>query len=200
MKNILRLATMMVILTGAFSCRTEAQNPSDVEETDFFYTDAGEKEFFKVRKDKLVLKCQSADDAKALCKESVFLSAYDVNYVWVIGTINPQKTTLDDLLKIPQVVDATYGLEYKDGTLHYPTDKIYVKFKDGKSPEGVIAESDLAENVVTIELVDEFHQGYLITLNAPLGNILQICRNLFESGLCNSASPSFIREAPMDNF
>jgi hypothetical protein len=188
--NILKITLILLALTGWPSC----QPPLDMEDNDFFYTDTGEKVFFKVRKDKLILKCPSKEEAKALCKESMFISAYDLNCVWVIGTVDPKRTNLADLLKMPQVTDATYGLEYIDGTLQYPTDQIGIDFKDGQSVEKLLEDTGLRESVEKIELFDSYSELYLITLNAELGSILKICRNMFESELCKSAAPSFIRE------
>ena len=164
------------------------------DETDFYYTDKGETEFFNIRKDKVIIKTESAEDAKALCKHDVFLSAYDVAYIWVIATIDPSKTVLNDLLKMPGVFDATYGLEYTDGTMQYPTDLVSVNFKEGKLPEEVLNAIGLTENVESVEFIYPDFNGYNITLNVGLSDIMQICRDLYESGLCEAASPSFIRE------
>ena len=160
---------------------------------DFYYGDEGKKEILYVRKDKVIIKAESADIAKALCDETVFSSAYDVSYYFVIATINPKKTKLGDIWKIPGVVDATYGLEYADGTFQYPSDHIFMKCKDN-TPEEILDAVGLTENVVEIELFDTFSEIYLITLNTRLGAILKTCRNLCESGLCEFAEPSFFRE------
>ncbi len=188
------VATLCIVCTLSFMASgCGKSNSGDEGFTDFFYTDKGEKEYFNVRKDKLILKCKSAEDAKALAKEPFFTSAYNL-YDWVIGTIDPKKTKLDNLLKRPEVVSATYGLEYSDGTLQYPTDRICVKFKEELTPEAVLDETGLTKSVETIELFNPDSELYLITLNVKLGDILQICRNLFESGLSKSASPVFILE------
>ena len=160
---------------------------------DFYYTDTGKKEVLKVRKDKVIIKAESADIAKTMCNESVFMSAYDVGF-WVIATINPKKTKLEHLLKMAGVVDATYGLEYIDGTLQYSKNVISVNMKNGISPEEILGTTGLTENVETIEFYDTYFNGYRITLNVRLCYILQISRNMFESGLCKVAGPSFFIE------
>jgi hypothetical protein len=77
--------------------------------------------------------------------------------------------------------------------LQYPTDKIYAGFK-GFSPEEALGKAGLTENVVEIELCDADRKGYDVTLDVKLSDILRICRNLYESGLCEWAEPSFFRE------
>ncbi len=188
------VATLCIVYTLSFTAAgCGKSNSGDEDFTDFFYNDKGEKSYLKIRKDKLILKCTSAEDAKALTKEPFFTSAYDVGH-WVIGTIEPKKTKLDELLKEPEVVSATYGLEYSDGTLQYPTDRIYVKFKEGLTPEAVLDEIGLTESVEAIELFNPYSEIYKITLNVGLGDILKICRELFETDLCEWAEPNFFRE------
>jgi len=78
-------------------------------QSDFFYTDKGEKETFKIRKDKMILKTKSATDAKVLSNQAIFRSAYDVSYDCVIATIDTFQIKLDDLKQRSDVVDATYA-------------------------------------------------------------------------------------------
>ena len=174
------------------------ENPLTEDElydgSDFYYGDGGKEEYFKIRKDKIVIKTKSVEEAKALCKQDIFLRAYDVNGIWVLATIDPRQINLEDLLQMENIIGATYAFEYADGTLQYPKDKIYIKFIDEKSPDEVFAAIGLTENVVAIELFNEYSTGYLVTFDVNLGDILQLSRTLFESGLCKSASPSFILE------
>jgi len=165
----------------------------------FYYGDNGKKESFKIRKDKAIIKTKSTTEAQALSKNAAFRSAYDVNYNWIIATIDTLQTKLNELNQRPDVVDATYALEYFDGTLQYLTDRIFVEYKEGISMEKLFDEIGLSKNVETIELFDSWSDIYLITLNVELGDILKICQNLFESGLCKSANPVFICETKPDN-
>ena len=203
MKRIVLIhAAILLLFAGSFSCQNKEQDFLD-EETDFYYTDIGEKEYFIVRKDKVILKCKSEAEAKALAKQKIFLSAYTIAYdessSWVIGTIDPEKTKLNDLLQKSEVVSATYGLEYVDGALQYPTDRISVTFKKGQTPESVLDAIGLTENVEAIELFDSWSDLYLITLNIKLSDILLTSRILFESELCVSAEPSFFLELKHPN-
>ncbi|MDR2968477.1 MAG: hypothetical protein LBV32_02595 [Tannerellaceae bacterium] len=142
------IIVLTTITIGFFSCTRDLEAPdvtndgiltrgADIGE--FFYTAyKGKKTFFNIRKDRVIIKTNSETEAKELCKQDVFLSdrpAYDVAYVWVLASIDPEKTNLDDLLKLPGVVDATYGLECEDGILHYPTNRIYIKLNEGLAPE-----------------------------------------------------------------
>ena len=160
---------------------------------DFFYGDEGKKEILSVRKDKVIIITETEVDAKALIEKSVFSQAYNTGER-VMATIDPKKTHLGDLWKMPGVVDATYGLEYVDGTLQYPKNVIYAIFAEGYTPEEVLDAAGLIESVEDIELRDPFYKGYYITLNAKLGDILRISRDLFEMGLCIAAQPSFVRQ------
>ena len=190
-KSIFIISAILLILAGSFSsCGKE----DDENKYDFFYTDNGEKETFTIRKDKVILKAKSEVEADALSKNAIFVSARTVDYDWVIATINPQKTKLDNLLQRTDVVSATYGLEYADGTLQYPTNMIHIKIKENFTFEEVFDVTGLTESIKTKELINENHEIYLITLNVELGDILRICRNLFETKMCEFAIPSFIRE------
>jgi hypothetical protein len=151
-------------------------------------------EILKIRKDRVIIKTESETDAVALSKHDVFLSAYDVSYLWVIATVDSLKTSLDDLMQIPEVVDAAYGLEHDDGTLQYLTDRICMQTEKGQSPENILAHFGIAENIKEIELLDPYSEVYLITLDVKLGDILQICKKLEESGMCKYAEPPFIME------
>ena len=189
-KNILNITSIFLILAVSFSaCRKE-----EAVLFDFFYSSNGEKECFKIRKDKVIIKCKTEADAKELTKQNVFITAYNVNYDMVIATIDPKKTNLENLMQIASVVSSTYGLEYSDGNLQYPTNKIFVSIKEGQSIESILHHIKISENVEEIELFNENKSTYLVSLNVKLGDILKICRNLFESELCEYAEPSFIRE------
>ena len=66
--------------------------------------------------------------------------------------------------------------------------------KKGQSPESVLAHVGLTEKVEAIELFipDCDSDTYLVTLNVKLDHILQVCKNLAESGLCYFAEPDFV--------
>jgi len=163
-------------------------------QVDFLYNGKGEKDYFNVRKDKVIIKTKSALEAKELTKQSIFHSASDINYDIVIATIDSTIVNLDDLLQMTEVISATYGLEYADGILHYPSYSIFVRFKDGQSPMEVLNKTNLRKSIETIELFDPYSTIYEIILISDLSDILRICRCLFESGLCVFAEPSFIRQ------
>ena len=210
--NILKKIAAIALMLGAsyFSCTKNVEFEeleaielhsvlkSDIER-EFYYTDKGDKVYFNIRKDRVILKTRNEADAKALSEHEVFIFAYDVSYIWVIGYIDPQKTSLDDLIKIPEVVDATYGLEYADGTLIYPSHQISVKGKDDNHPENILKDDALYENVVAIDLFDSYSEIYLITLNVKLSDILSICRDMFESDLYICAAPTSFREMKPHN-
>jgi len=169
---------------------------SGTDETDFYYTETGEKEFLNIRKDKVIIKTESVENAKALCSQPVFISAYNVGF-WVLATIDPSKTNPDNWLEMQGVIDATYGLEYVDGTLQYPDGIITLKCKGGNSPEEVLEAAGLRKSIETIELFDTWSNSYHITLNVKLDNILRISRDLYESGLYEFAQPNFFLQVKL---
>ena len=168
-------------------------------QSDFIYSEKGEKLYFKIRNDKLILKTKSAIEAKALSKQTVFRSAYDVNYDMVIITIDTLQINRNNLMQKNDILDVTCALEYIDGTLQYPSNQILVRFKEGQSKEKILDDIGLTKSIETVELFDPYSEIYIITLNVKLGDILQICRNLFESGFCTFAEPSFFREIKLHN-
>ncbi len=163
-------------------------------QVDFLYSEKGEKEYLKIRKDKMIIKTKSPEDAKALVKETVFYSAYDIYDNMVIATIDTLQTKLDGLNKKLDVFDVAYALEYKDGVLHYPSYRMFVKFKKGQSSAKVLDNIGLTKSIKAIELFNPYSEIYKITLDVKLEQIMQICRSLYESGCCVFAEPSFIRE------
>ena len=179
-----------------FSCRQITEKEDLDEKTDFFYVKEESgieyyKQEFTIRKDHVILKCKSADDAKAMTKQSIFSFALDIGF-WVLGGIDPKKTKLDELLQKPEVADIAYGMEYNgNGIINFPTNRFFVLCKEGQTPESVLDATDLTDSVETIELFDAWSNLYLVTLNVKLGDALRISRVLFESGLRDAAEPVF---------
>ena len=200
-KTLLFLTAFLVMGSFAACTKSDSNDDNPINDTKSgegntsvsYYTDKGEKLVFNIRKDKVIIKTKSDADAKELTKQDIFLSdrpAYDVAGCWVIATIDSVKTQLNDIMQLSGVVDAAYGLEYgKD--LHYPSNQIFLQCS---APEDVLARIGLAKNVESIELINPYSTIYLITLNVKLGDIVKICRNLYESGLCHFAEPVFFRE------
>ena len=160
-------------------------------ETDFIYREDGSKQYFKIRTDHLILKCRSAEDAKALSEQDIFINA-SVHDDEIIAMIDPSQITLADLLQRQEVVDGIYTFETMfEGIIIALQTLLYVKFTDGLTPEEVLYRAGLTRYVVSIELFNEWSMGYYILLNVKLGDILRICRELHELGLVKVASPSY---------
>ena len=175
---------------GTFTLKTK----TTYGETDFIYRGNGEKDYFTFRKDKVIIQCNSKDEAEKLFNRGFFYWQDPSNYENVLATIiNPLKITILDILQLPEVVDAAYGLEYHDYTLYYPNKSVYVEFKDGLTPEEVFDAIGLSEKVEEITLVS-YPGGYWIELDVPFRDIFRVCRKLYESGLCKFAEPLFIRQ------
>lgn len=208
--NILNHSVIALMLAiGSFSCmqndfevlEVEKENSmlkSHVESEAFYYKEDGNKECFKIRRDKVIIKTTSAEVAKILCKQENFVSAFNVGY-WILGSIDSLKTNLDFFMQMPEIIDVTYGLEYADGTLIYPTKVIAVNMKDGISYDEVIDKIGLTQNVESVELVFSDFNYYYITFDNRLCDILLISRNLFETGFCINSTPVFFRELKLHN-
>jgi len=189
------VCTLFFMVQGCERQASSGNDDASLPSYESYYSSPlGVNEKLTVRNDRVIMKTKPEADAKALYEKSVFRSAHDLGTGWVIASIDPQKTKLDGLKKMAEVDDAVYGLEYTDGTMHYPSDHIFVKFKDNEDPAQVLAKAGLSESVVTMELFDEYNDIYNIMLNVKLEKILQFCRDLYENGLCIFAEPSFFRE------
>jgi len=206
--TVAAVAAMCIACTLFFTapgCRIQVGDGQEVSGTDpltssdFYYNEQGEMQNFTVCKDKVMIKTKSEADAKELCNQSLFRSADIVNFVFVLASIDPTKTKLDDLLKRSDVVSATYGLKYLDGsTIQYPNGEIFVKCKEEHSVEKLLNDTGLNENVESMELFRPETKIYLISLNVNLGDIFAACRKLFETGFCEFAEPSFFREMKLN--
>ena len=194
MKKLKKLFKHAVFLLAIAIAVAGCDNPIDEDDmTDFFYNIRGEKEIFTITKDKVVIKCRSEAEARALTKHPVFISGYHVyvsqNLVYG-GTIDPEKTNLDYFLMMPEVVSAAYGLKYNNGTsIYLPSDHIYVKLKEGYSIKEALNKVGLTESVVEIDVSNA--SSYRIYLDVDLGDIFRISRVLFESGYCEYALPGY---------
>ncbi|MDR1562578.1 MAG: S8 family serine peptidase [Dysgonamonadaceae bacterium] len=84
-------------------------------------------------------------------------------------------------------------LEYSDGTLMSPTDKIFVKCGEGKTIEKVLEQAKVSHIVRSVSLFNKNHSIYQLTVRSDLYNVMDIAVTLYQSGLCEFAEPSFLR-------
>ena len=161
-------------------------------QTDSLYIGA-KKVYFKIRKDRVIVKSQSEPEAQTLSKQTMFFDAHNVGNL-VIATIDSTKTNLEVLRQAPNTADIAYALECTDGTFYYPTNMIFVKLKKEHLIEKILDSVGLSKNVKSIELDRETNETntYMIILNVNLEGILLICRNLYETGVCEFAEPNFM--------
>jgi hypothetical protein len=162
-------------------------------QTDYFYLDNGEKVNFKTRRDKVILKTQSATEVQSLSKQTGLSSVNQLIEGYVIATLDTLQTKKDDLKQKPGVIDVSYLLEYADGTLQTPSDKIFVKPKKGQTIEQFIKNAGLSKSRTGTELIIPEDEIYLVTLNVAIGDILPLTRKLYESKLCEFAEPCFFK-------
>ena len=159
-------------------------------ETDFYYRENGSKDCFKIKTDRLILKCRSVEDAKVLLEQDIFINA-SVHSDEIIAMIDPSQITLADLLQRQEVIDGIYAFEtvFESMVIALKT-QLYVKFTDGLTPEEALDRAGLTLYVASIELSNPWSMGYRIVFDVKLGDILRICRELHELGLVKVAEPS----------
>lgn len=184
-----------VLIWGDISVilQTMERGRSEDAETVFLYTPEGEKYYFEVMKDYVIIEAEQGYDTRNFINQPALLHGHTWR-PWTTAevVIDPNETDLDDITQMPGVADATYLLLYAYGEHYYPTNRIYVEFKNGITPEEALEEVGLTENIVSIELKYEKRNGYGIILNVKLNEIINICNTLYEFGLCTVAEPSFV--------
>jgi hypothetical protein len=168
-------------------------------QSNFFYSSNGEKVWFNIRKDKVILKSKSTIGTQRILQQTGISSAYSFNEDKVIATIDTLITMIDALAQNADVADATYFLEYADGILQAPTDKIFVKLKKAQSLDSLFDKIGFSENIVSTTLINPHHGIYSVTLNVKLGDVLSITRELFETDLFEFVEPSFLRQLKLHN-
>lgn len=174
--------------------------PKEPQEVSFYYR-GDQKIELTVREDKVITKTASNEDAKVLCENEIFIFE-GIRWPqgeYIIASIDPATTTIEDVRKVTGVLSATYGLEGDFGLMCWPTDQIFVKPVEGTSIGNIIDEAVLSEYIKETELSNPYSGSYLITLNLNLEHILWASNELFETELCEYAEPSFYREAQLGN-
>ena len=157
----------------------------------FVYTATGRKEYFKVRKDMMLITAKSDQSANNLLKQAVFDSVYVQIGKQLIVIVDSIKIKMADIEQNKDISGMSYILEY-DHVLHAADDVVFVKCKKDKKIDQVIDMVGLREHIDHIELINEISQIYSVTFDAPR-NTLFIAQQLYETGLCEFAEPSFMR-------
>ncbi len=182
MKRIILFLVFFVVITNTFA------------QTNFMYSATGEKIFFKTRLDKLFLEAKSSKDANNLRQQTFFKSISEIKTNQFAVTIDTVMIKVSDLKREPGISNAMCMLEYSDGTLQVPSDKIFVKFKNKQEVKHVIDKLGLLEVIKSIELINSFEQIYVVTLKLfSVEDGLKIANLFYETGMCEFAEPSFVR-------
>jgi len=167
--------------------------PKEPQEVNFFYR-GKEKIEFEVLKDLVIVKTASEAEAEALGKLDIFSSedfpGYTMNE-WLLASIDPEKTTIEDVRKLPGAIGAAYGMNNEFGIPCWTNDGIFVRPLAGTSIENVIKKSGLAEYVEKAELRIALYGVYLLRLDLQPQYIMWASCQLFETGMCEYAEPSF---------
>lgn len=159
----------------------------------FYYLPSGEKLYFDIRKDRVIIQTASFEYTMAMSALDMLQFGWDAAYgigEWVFGAIDSMQTNLSDVIALPGALDATYGLSGRWGTL-YPTNQILFSPKAGFTAQQIFEDAGLSEYVIELRLINEYHDNYIITLDVHIGCMVQICRELHESGQIEWAEPNF---------
>ena len=194
----------------------ELKTKTSVAETDYYYNTNGEKEWLGVRKDYIVIKCKSKNDATELFNElwhePYFSAAWGGAYYeeWncesrkiVYAMVKPLQGVLENIMQKPQVISVTYGLEpikSDNKTVCFSRGYIEVKPKEGITIEQIL--NELGITGYTFELpVDSnapslLFDGTFIFFEKNL-NILEMSRKIYESGKCEFAIPNLVPQVSL---
>ena len=160
-------------------------------QTDFYYLGDGKRVDCKIKKDMVVFKCQPQTDIDALVEQDLFTFVHRYRKDLVIATIDTLKSNLEIVKNHRDISDVTYALECS-GEIQMPNGNIFLRMKGGISPETLLDDAGLTPLVEKVELFNPYSQIYKVCLNVPLGDILQISRDLYELNRCEFVEPSFI--------
>jgi subtilisin family serine protease len=162
-------------------------------QSDFYYAKDGKKEYLKIRKDMVLIQCAPETNMEVWIRQPHFISASLIADHLIVAAIDSVKTPINTLKRDPNIEDITYVLEYADGTIQIPSNKIFMRTKQGRLPMDVFNNEGLSRSIESITLFDQYRETYLVRLNASMEEILPICQQLYETGWCELAEPSFIR-------
>ena len=190
----------------------ELKTKTAVAETDYYYGMNGEKVWYALRKDYVVCKTNSGMLCGVLSDEHYFSGGwaeyvgywgYDIFY----ARIKPNVGALEDIRKKPQVQSIAYGYEI---TNYYPTPiyrgicfpwgGIVVQPKEGITVEQILNELGFTEYTFDFPMGApyEFLEGTRVLFNTEL-NTFEICRKIYESGMCEYAMPNLVPQVSLCN-
>jgi subtilisin family serine protease len=165
-------------------------------QSDFFYSKKGKEETFKIRKDIVIFKTKSQDNADKKWQRPKFKSVEIIHDDLIKANVNPDEFDVQDLADMDGVTDSYYMLEYTgDGTLQALSNRILLIPQKGESVENIIRKSGLSEKIEQLELIFPDAGIYLLTLSCKMKDILPACRRIYETGLVNVVEPDFFRQA-----
>jgi subtilisin family serine protease len=168
-------------------------------QSEFYYAPDGGKEYFKIRKDKVILKLKSTAKTQKIAQQAGIASTYSLSENRIIATIDTLSIKIDTLKIDADIADVAYLLEYADGTLQAPTDKLFVKLKSAQPLDTLLNQVDFTKNIISTELINSQNNIYQINLNVEVGDVLSKARELFETDFFEFVEPSFLRQLQLHN-
>jgi len=189
--HILTSSNYLIILLFCLS----ALLPSAMfAQTDYFYSPDGKKEIMRMKKDMALVRCTPETNKEAWVKQFNFNSSYIYNEDYIIVSFDSLRMNIENLRQNRNVADVAYALEFEDGALRLPTNRIFIKMNAGRTVDQLLDFTSLTDKVTNIELLDKYTNIHIVGLQLPLEKILPTCRNLYETGWCEYVEPSFMRK------
>ena len=179
MKPIIAILLFLFISVGLYA-----------EGEPFYYNENGEKITLTVRNDAVFIKFKPDIDVYAFLKQGGYTSVvYVARDNGVVCIIDPLQTNLSTILDDPMVSDAIYMFERESSSRLYgcTSTRIYISCKPDESIDHILKVAGLSDKVVSRD--DTFG---MVEFDIKLGDVLNTCARIYETGLCKYAEVSFI--------
>jgi hypothetical protein len=137
-----------ILFAGIFSVNAQ---------TNYFYDSEGNEVHFKTRKDMILIKAAENVSVEDIVKNNLFTRASATHKQFVIAAIDTLKIGIENLQKDLLLKNSVYMLEYADGTLMSPMDKIFVKCREGQVIEQVLEQAKVSQIVRSVTLFNKNH-------------------------------------------
>lgn len=168
-------------------------------QSDFFYSENGKKEIFKIRKDLVVFKMKSHDIQEKNIQKSRFKSLDTMVGNLMIAKVDPNEFKDEELYSSGITDDSYYMLEYNEGALLALCNNIFIKPSKGESIERIVQKCGLSGKIKKNELFLPESGIFLLTLDCKMKDILSICRNIYETGMVDFVEPDIFMESMVGN-
>jgi len=158
------------------------------EEPFWYYNEEGGKITLTVRNDAVFIQFKPDTDINAFLKQGGYTNVvYVTRDNGLACTIDPLQTNLNTILDNPMVSDAIYmfGTNKCLYSSCISSTGIYISCKPDESIDHILDVAGFSDKVVSIN-------GGIIELDIRLGDVLDACVRIYETGLCEFVDPLFL--------